>query len=204
MADIFLHFKNRFKENPALCAEVEPLLRERVDRTDAETADYEQWKRSAQRAEMLVWLARQFTSFKRNPESTHDGIDFLFSASSKGFRLHPALTKFSDRSVVHLFHYLKERALTLGYGESISDTRIYRRPYWEETLQRHVVAANNLHESCFGDESENGLFTFASLTIEMLHKNDKLVNLRMEATIPASDMPRSANDFDELMQSMAN
>ena len=204
MVDIFTHFKSRFKEQPDLGSTIEPLVREHVELNQSEEADYERWKNSSAQKDILVWLSRQFMVYKRTPNAAHEGIDFLFSPASKGFRLHPALTNFSDKTVTHLFHYLKERALEMGYGSPVSDTRIYQRPYWDETILRHSLRANNLHESSFGDENESGLFTFAQLTIELMLKDNHLVSLKLEATVPNSEMPRSANDFEELMQAMGN
>ena len=100
MADIFLHFKNKFARNPELIAN-EPLVHQSLERTNEEITDYEQWKASNVRLAMVHWLRDQFMTQQCAPEHTHDGIDFIATATTKGFRLHPALTRFSDNNVRH-------------------------------------------------------------------------------------------------------
>ena len=190
MADIFLHFRNKFNRNPELIA-TEPLVQQSLERTNDEITDYEQWKDSTAQVTMINWLREQFMTHQGSPNNTHDGIDFFVTGSSKGFRIHPALTRFSDNSVKHLFNYLKERILKENYRISLSDTRIFGRGYWNETIHRHIVKP--LTEQ--GEE-------FAQISIELVLKDDKLVNLRMDARIPNTDLPRPSDDFAEMMQAL--
>ncbi len=187
MTDIFLHFKNKFNRNPELIA-TEPLMEQSLERTNNEITDYEQWKDAPPQAAMLNWLRDQFMAHQCSPNNTHDGIDFFVTSSSKGFRLHPALTRFSDNSVRHLFNYLKERLLQANYRVSLSDTRVFGRGYWNETIHRHVVKP----QAEFGDE-------FAQISVELVLKDDNLVSLKLDACVPNTDLPRPSDDFAEMM-----
>ena len=190
MADIFLHFKNKFNRNPELVA-TEPMLQQSLELTNEEILDYEQWKNSTTHIAMMNWLREQFMMHQCSPHNIHDGIDFFSTGSSKGFRLHPALTRFSDNSVRHLFNYLKERILQENYRISLSDTRIFGRGYWDEKIHRHIVKP----ETDCGTE-------FAQVSLELLLKDDKLVNLKMDACVPNTDLPRPSDDFAEMMQAL--
>ena len=187
MADIFLHFKNKFARNPELIAN-EPLVHQSLERTNEEITDYEQWKDSNVQLAMVNWLKDQFMTQQCAPEHTHDGIDFVATATTKGFRLHPALTRFSDNNVRHLFNYLKEQLTRSGYS-SLSDTRVFGRGYWNETIHRHTLKP----------QAEDGI-EFAQVTLELILKDDKMVNLSMKAVIPNTDLPRPSEDFADLMQ----
>ena len=142
MTDIFLHFKNKFNRNPELIA-TEPLLEQSLERTNNEMTDYEQWKNSTTQSAMIHWVREQFMAYQSSPNNTDDGIDFFATHSSKGFRLHPALTRFSDTSVRHLFTYLKDRLSTENYRISLSDTRVFGRGYWNETHSSPYCKAAN-------------------------------------------------------------
>ena len=40
---------------------------------------------------------------------------------------------------------------------------------------------------------------FAHITIELILKDDKLVNLKLDACVPNTDLPRPSDDFAEMM-----
>lgn len=190
MADIFLHFKNKFNRNPELIA-TEPLVQQSLERTNEEITHYEQWKNSSTQLTMVNWLREQLMTYQSSPNNTHDGIDFFVTSASKGFRMHPALTRFSDNAVKHLFDYLKERTVQEGYRISLSDTRIFGRGYWNETIHRHILKP-------LAEQNNE----FAQISIEMMLKDDKLVSLKIDARIPNTDLPRPSDDFSELMQAL--
>lgn len=190
MADIFTHFRNKFDRNPELIAS-KPSLAQTLEMSNEEITDYDKWKTSNTQTSMTNWVREQFMAHQSAPGNTHDGIDFFGTATTKGFRMHPALTRFSDKSVNHFFNYLKDLLVVANYRVSLSDTRLFGRGYWDETIHRHIMKP----------QTDNGI-EFAHITIELVLKNDKLVNLRMIASVPNNDMPRPTDDFTELMQAL--
>jgi hypothetical protein len=190
MADIFLHFKNKFARNPELIAN-EPLVHQSLERTNEEVTDYDQWKISNAQLAVSHWLNDQFLTLQCAPERTHDAIDFTSSVTTKGFVLHPALTRFSDNNVRHLFTYLKDQLIRLGYYVSLSDTRVYGRGYWDETHHRHILKPH----AEFGME-------FAQVTLELMLKDNKMVSLSLKACVPNTDLPRPSEDLADLMQNL--
>jgi hypothetical protein len=194
MADIFTHFRAKLKDNPTLSNISKPNTQKTIRRTEQEICDYDKWKVSTRQVSLLTWLREQLMTYQSAPNKTHDGIDFLKSSSSKGFRLHPALTRFPDAAVVHLFDYLKEQLVAFDYTLTTSDSRLFKRDYWDETIQRHVLTPRNA-------QNTEGV-TFSEITIELLFKDNHLCLLRMNAHIPNTDMPRQTHDFAELMQAL--
>ncbi len=194
MADIFTHFRAKLKDNPALSDTQKPKIHKSIRRTAEETRDFDKWKASTRQISMLTWLREQLMTYQSAPSKTHDGIDFIASPSSKGFRLHPALTRFPDLAVVHLFDYLKEQLAASDYTLSISDTRLFKRDYWDETIQRHVLTPKNATNT-------EGVI-FSNITIELILKDNHLCQLRMNAYIPNTDMPRQTDEFFDLMQAV--
>lgn len=190
MADIFLHFKNKFNRNPELVA-VEPMIQQSLAMTEAEVGNYEQWKNSPNHISLINWLREQFMMSQNDSSHIHDGIDLFSTSATKGFRLHPALTRYSDNSVRHLFNYLKEQIQKENYRITLADTRIFGRGYWNETIHRYILKP----------ESDMG-YAFAQITLELLLKDDKLVNLKMDACVPNTDLPRPSDDFAEMMQAL--
>jgi hypothetical protein len=194
MADIFTHFRAKLKDNPALSNISKPKSQKPIRRTAEETRDFDKWKASTRQVSMLTWLREQLMTYQSTPTKTHDGIDFMTSSSSKGFRLHPALTRFPDAAVVHLFDYLKEQLIAIDYTLATSDSRLFKRDYWDETIQRHVL------------KSQNALNTegspFSEITVELILKDNHLCQLRMNAFVPNTDMPRQTGDFADLMQAI--
>jgi hypothetical protein len=194
MADIFTHFRAKLKDNPALSNISKPQSQKPIRRNELEIRDYDKWKASTRQVSMLTWLREQLMTYQSAPTKTHDGIDFTASASSKGFRLHPALTRFPDAAVVHLFDYLKEQLIAFDYTLATSDSRLFKRDYWDETIQRHVLRPLN------AQNTEGSIFS--EITIELILKDGHLCQLRMSATIPNTDVPRQTGDFADLMQAI--
>jgi hypothetical protein len=194
MADIFTHFRAKLKDNPTLSNISKPKSQKPIRRSIEETRDFDKWKASTRQVSMLTWLREQLMTYQSAPTKTHDGLDFMASSLSKGFRLHPALTRFPDTAVVHLFDYLKEQLIAIDYMLTTSDSRLFKRDYWDETIQRHVLKPKN------AQNTEGSLFS--EITIELILKDNHLCQLRMNAYIPNTDMPRQTSDFADLMQAI--
>jgi hypothetical protein len=194
MADIFTHFRAKLKDNPTLSNISKPQSQKAIRRTETETREFDKWKASTRQTSMLTWLREQLMTYHSAPTKTHDGIDFMASSTSKGFRLHPALTRFPDAAVIHLFDYLKEQLIAFDYTLTTSDSRLFKRDYWDETIQRHILKPRNAQNS-------EGV-VFSEISLELLLKDNHLCQLRMNVHIPNTDMPRQTSDFADLMQAI--
>ncbi len=197
MANIFTHFQATILSKPELAETTKPLTRKALERTEKETKDYDNWKDTPKLSQMLYYLSEECQKHQSSPRKTHDGVDFFSTSTTREFRMHPALTKFSDAHVKFLFDFLKERLVALNYKPVSSDTAVFKRgDYWIETIHRHVLISPNA-KGCYGD---NLVGDFGRLTIELLLKDDRLCALRFEATVPDTDLPRATDDFAQLIQ----
>ena len=194
MADIFTHFRAKLKDNPALSDLSKPQTQKPIRRNAQEKSDFDKWKASTKQISMLTWLREQLMTYQSAPAKTHDGIDFTSTQWSKGFKMHPALTRFPDAAVFHLFDYLKEQLTAFDYVATTADVRLFKRDYWDETIQRYVLTPRN------AQNTEGSVFS--EITIELLLKDNHLCQLRMNVCIPNTDMPRQTDDFAELMQAV--
>jgi hypothetical protein len=196
MANIFTNFQASILSKPELAETSKPLTRKPLVRTEKETQAYNTWKNTPKLSQMLCYLSEECQKHQSSPRKTHDGIDFYAATSARGFRLHPALTRFSDDNVKFLFAFLKERLVALDYQAVASDTAVFKRgDYWVETIHRYVLKSPNAR-GCYGDLVGD----FGQITIELLLKDDRLCSLRFEATVPDTDLPRPTDDFAHLIQ----
>ena len=197
MANIFTHFQATILSKPELAETSKPHTRKSLVRTEKETNDYDKWKNTPKLAQMLYYLSEECQKHQSSPSKTHDGIDFYATSSARGFRMHPALTRFSDAHVKFLFDFLKERLAALDYQVVSSDTSVFKREdYWVETLHRHILKSPHV-KGCYSD---NLVGDFGQITIDMLLKDNRLCSLRFEATVPDTDLPRPTDDFAQLIQ----
>ncbi|MEO0042536.1 MAG: hypothetical protein RL329_1984, partial [Bacteroidota bacterium] len=147
MANIITYFNQKFEKNPNLPAVSESFEAFTIDKKIdieqtheekvKESEKYELWKRGATKQAVTTWLYEQFQKHARTPKQTHEGIDFKRTGISKGFRIHPALTTFSDKTALHFWTYMAECLMRSGYRTAQSDSRLYNRDnYWMETVHR--------------------------------------------------------------------
>lgn len=197
MANIFTHFQATVLSNPELSETCKPLTRKPLVKTEKESQEYDKWKNTPKLSQMLSYLNDECQKHQSSADKTHDGIDFYANSSARGFRLHPALTRFSDSHVKYLFDFLKERLTALDYQAVSSDTSVFKRgDYWTETIHKHILKSPNSRENY----CENLAGGFGQITIELLLKDNRLCALRFEATVPDTDLPRPTDDFANLIQ----
>lgn len=189
MVDIILHFQKKFAQQPELCEDSKPFSQSPFTLSFNDEADYHLWCLTPQPNKMANWLREQITIAENVPQKTHEGIDFYQSGTSKGFRLHPALTKFSDSYCRHFFFFLKQLFLENGYKIQVADKRLFKRSCFDETVCRFILKP-------VGDNAGS----FQQIKIEMLSKNNHLALLHVDTTASAGEMPHATNRFAELLE----
>ncbi len=189
MADIFTHFRNRFNRNPELIS-TKPTVQKPLETSLSENAGYETWKKSNLRIALTHWLREEFLAYQCSPNNTEDGVDFFMTPNTKGFRMHPALSPFSDNAVHHFFTYLKDRFLATDCQATLSDTRIYGRGVFDETIHRYIL------------KPKQEFAAFSQAQLELVLKDNKLVALRLEMSIAHSEMPQTSNNFADLLDNL--
>jgi hypothetical protein len=189
MADISTQIKATISSKPELIADT-PTVVKAFARTEKEQTDYRKWHTSTSAFKIQNWLREELNTSQTSLLRTHDGIDFFRNGGANGFRLHPALSPFSDAVVEHLFDYLKDQLVKTDYKVQ-SDTRIFERGYWQEKVHRHTFTPQ---------VTEGGVFS--QIVMELLYKDNHLCQLRMNAYISNTDLPHSTEEFARLFEAI--
>ena len=195
MSKVITYFQNKFQKNPELRTGVlgNQATQSASNLTKEEIADYRQWRNSPHCYRTGAWLRDQYDVHQRQPFCTDEGIDFISTSTSKSFRIHPALTKFSDKNMMHFYHMIAEKMEQLGYVRGINEKRKFNSPYWVETLQRQ-----HFHSVY---ESDNAILRgFSEVQVRVMFKNKGFCYLELEAI--ASEFPHAATDFSTLLDAL--
>ncbi len=175
----------------------QPVLRSAIERSEEEQLDYDNWKGTLSKRRLLDWVNAEYVNHLVNPEHVDQSMDFLNTRSSNGFVIHFHKTQYPIRDVMHLFDFLQERVLTLGYRKYTSDSRTYNRPNWVERIDRHYLKPSINFGRAKGEKVNQ---RFGNITIEVLMRNDKVHNLKFSATSYSDHKFQEADSFDELMR----
>jgi hypothetical protein len=185
-------FESTEKSSPS-----QPVIHELIKRSEEEITDFEQWKQTLVAKRMLNWLSEQYVIFGVRPNDIDEAIDFLDTASSKGFVVHFFKTRYSNRDVQHLFDLLKSKVRGLGYRTQISDTRTFAQNDQVVTIERHYLKP----PPSFGQHTSGQLDQrFGNVMIEHELRNDKPHYLKFRATTYRDSQFLEPRTFQELMK----
>ncbi len=123
-----------------------------------------------------------------------EAMDFLHTPSAKGFVIHFYKTNYNRQEVSHLFDFLKDQVKALNYKVQISDTRTYNRENWVETVERHYLKPRPGK-----DRKEKINQRFGNITIELLLRDDRVYQLKFQATAYRDHQYEEAEKFRDLM-----
>lgn len=196
--DIWEYFKSLFKKEQE-SAPGRPYLREAMTRSAADHADLAHWKRTRARERMLTAIHEAYADYLIAPDQQTQAIDFLNTPSSKGFVWHFSDTHDNAQDFRHLFDYLRERVLALGYVAQMSDVRTYQRTHWVETVERHYLKPRPQFAT-----DENGqmkaIQRFGNISVELLLRNERIANLKLRVNSYHDHKFESAERFPDLMR----
>ena len=195
MADFWNKIKNLFQAAEE-SSPSNPVIHKVIERSEAEKADYEQWKNLLVRRRVMNWLSDQYAIYRIEPGRIDEALQFLDSSSSKGFVIHFYQTNFSKKDVTHLLDYLKEQVQRLGYKVQVSDTRTYNRKKWVETSERHHLKPRTNPAPKVGKIDQK----YGNITVEATFRNDQVHQLKFQATSYKDHLFQDADDFRDLMQ----
>ena len=195
MSDFWKKIKNVFSTAEA-SSSIHPTIHELIERSEEELGNYEQWKNSLAARRLLDWLKNEYFTYLTSPKNIDRSIDFLNTTSKKGFVIHFSNMQYRLEEVTFLFDYLKEKIKELPYRIYLSDTRTYPKNDFVETIHRHYLKPS-LKLKAAGQKAGQA---FGNITIELLLKNDKIVNLKFSATTYRDHQFEEAGDFNDLMK----
>lgn len=199
--DTWEYFKGLFKKSEESTA-TNPFIREAIERTDDEKSDYELWKRTRGREEILAFINQQYANFLIEPEKLNStAIDFIDSISTKGFVMYFSERRDNLRDFTHLFDYLQERVLRLGYVAYMSDERTYNKELWVETIQRHYMKPSQRQRK--SEDPNKFVQLYGNVMIELFFRNNELANLKFRATNYNDHKFETAHNFSDLMRTIS-
>lgn len=196
MAGIWDYIKNIFQEVEE-SSPSNPAIHEMIERTAEEKVQYQQWLESLVKRRLVDWLDNQYAIFRVTPDDIDEAMDFLNTPSSKGFVIHFYKTNYNRKEVTYFFDFLKDQMKGLNYKVQISDTRTYNRKDWVETVERHYLKPRPQFEE--GKKIDQ---RFGNVTIELVLRNDKLYQLKLQATSYRDHLYGEAEEFRDLMQAI--
>ena len=173
-----------------------PAVHELIERTEEELKNYEAWKNSLSQRRLMDWLNSEYITYLTSPDNVDKSISFLNSTSSKGFVILFHRTNYNLDEIIFLFDFLKEKVLALPYRTYVSDYRTYMKNDKVETVQR-LYLKPSLKLKVAGEKAGQA---YGNINIELLLRNEKVVNLKFSATSYQDHLFKDASDFDELMR----
>lgn len=195
MSDFWKKIKNLFL-SVEQSSSINPTIHEVIKRSTEELENYELWKKSLAARRLLDWLKNEYYTYLTSPKNIDKSIDFLNTASKNGFVIHFSKMQYRLDEITFLFDYLKEKVKELPYRVYVSDTRTYPKNDFVETIQRHYLKPS-LKLKVVGQKAGQA---FGNITIEMLLKNNEVVNLKFSATTYRDHQFKEAGDFNDLMK----
>jgi hypothetical protein len=198
MNNIWDYFKQLFQESEE-SSPSKPFIREEISRSEDEKEAFELWKRTQAAQKMLDFINKEYAHHLIEPEKMDDSFGVLNTASTNGFIIHFSELRHNQKDIEHLFDYLKEIVLKVGYKHYMSDTRTYNRKLWVEKVERHY-----LKPPIKFDENETSkkllIQRYGNILIELLFRNDHLVNLKLRATNYHDHNFTEASNFSDLIK----
>lgn len=195
MSDFWKKIKGLFSSVEKSSAS-NPAIHELIERSEEELKNYEAWKNSLSQRRLIDWLNGEYITYLTSPDNVDKSISFLNSISSKGFVIFFHRTNYNVEEITFLFDFLKEKVLGLPYRTYVSDYRTYMKNDKVETVQRHYLKPS-LKLKVAGEKAGQA---YGNINIELLLKNEKVVNLKFSATSYQDHLFKDASDFNELMR----
>jgi hypothetical protein len=171
-----------------------PVRHELIKRSPTELNDYESWKRTNGPQKTLAYISKNYHTWLNTPCEQCQHIDFLCLPSSRGFVLHLMDTEQNGNEVTHLFDFLKEKVIALGYRSYVSDVRFFKRKRWTERNERHYLKP----PPSFLQNGQNPQ-RFGNISIELRFRDNDPLHLKFCASSYQDHRFSSAEDFGTLM-----
>ena len=195
MTDIWQYFQQLFQKE-ATSSKTQPLLHESIVRSEEEIAQYEKWKNSYIKKQILKWIGSQYGLFLTEGIASDKNIIFLENVSVKGFAIYFSNLGYNVLEINYLFDYLKEKILGLNYKSSVSDIRTYTKGMVVESTAKYYLKPslkNMLGNPPFNQE-------FGNISIELIYQDEIPKTLKFSATNYNDRSYQKAKPFGQLME----
>jgi len=141
MAGFWDQIKNIFGKSVDVHEQQTPAaVHELINRPEEELKDYESWKNSKRKDQALRFMQMEYKKDVLSEENYLGSTFYTINKpASEGFILNFNEQIFSPLEFQHFFDYLKEKILALDYKLYSSDLRIFNRPRYVESIERHYM-----------------------------------------------------------------
>lgn len=195
MADFWQYFQNFFQKAEH-SSKTQPILHDTIERSADELLNYEKWKTSLVKDQLLVWVQDEYGNFLKDGAPRDNSILFLDNVSAKGFAIHFSRLRYNTKEVTHFFDYLKEKVLELNYKCYNSDQRTYAKGQLIESSAKHYLKPslkNMLGNPPFNQE-------FGNISIELISQDDLPTTLKFSTAFYHDRSYQKPKPFGELMR----
>jgi hypothetical protein len=176
-----------------------PLVHEIIIRSEQEQEQYKKWVNSPEKDSFLNFIKQQYELSKDGKED-QSMIRILDSSPSCGFMLrYPE--NFSVENFHHLFDYLKDRVLEMGYKPYMSDRKMYTSNDRAEMVERHHLKPPR-DMKMYGKEKLDQMY--GNISIELNKIDDVPTHIRFLCNNYSDSAFIPARDFDELMNKLCD
>ncbi|MBO3269571.1 MULTISPECIES: hypothetical protein [Hymenobacter] len=187
-------FKQLFGSTAAACqAEWQPLVR-----TNVQQQAYARW---VEQRVYLNWMGPFFKAYhfqKTNVRGRGLRVQLLSEGGRQGalFFYDPSI----GSNFQHLFDFIRDRVLALGYHLSTSDRRRLPHPEYTETIEKHFLKPTP------GDCPDTGRCNqrFGNVTVDLVRINDQPGFIRFVSNPYHDTIFAPAHTFDELLDAVFN
>ena len=195
----------------------EPVLHEVLTRHRDRKEAFARWRAGVVARGMREWLGEAYAYYLRHDAPPSRAIDFLDTASSKGFVIHFGELNYSLEEAEMFQLLLRERVLApvpqpdgtteKRYRTQVADAKAYSRAGATERTDRYYLkprlvphadpAIANAPDGHTADQFGQG---FGNVLIELVSRNDAPYRLRFSATIYHDRVYQKAESFGALME----
>ncbi len=180
------------KEAPAA-----PVIHEPLVRSASQSEKYADWVASEEHVSMVDDLNNAYHKKKLGIVSPLE-VHLLNTRYSNGFALSYD-DSITSQSFLHLFDYLKDRTLTLGYKLAQADRRILDKGDYEETIEKWYLKPDVVHS---GKEFEDQ--RYGNVLMEHVAVDRKPSYVKVMVNVYQGRPYAEALPFDEYLEELFN
>lgn len=180
------------KEAPAA-----PVIHEPLVRSASQSEKYADWVAREEHVSMVDDLNNAYHKKKLGIVSPLE-VHLLNTRYSNGFALSYD-DSITSQSFLHLFDYLKDRTLTLGYKLAQADRRILDKGDYEETIEKWYLKPDVVHS---GKEFEDQ--RYGNVLMEHVAVDRKPSYVKVMVNVYQGRPYAEALPFDEYLEELFN
>lgn len=174
-------------------------MHEVLKRSESDQQQYEQWKESEEKEQLIREIAQAYYYKKTNISSDIE-VHLLNTPYANGFAItyHPDILPKSFR---HLSDYFRDKVLAMGYRLVNADRRITDKGHYVETVEKFYLKPP-LSAADLSQEVIQVNQLFGNIAIEHVLIDNKPSYLKVLASIYSDRQFKEAQSYDDFMSTL--